>query len=178
MGLKDSIIDEIIRKEGGYVNDPADSGGATHWGITEARARQSGYVGDIRLMPRSVAVEIYTADYWDAVRGTSLAALSHAVAEEVVDTGVNMGPARAIKFLQRALNVLNVGGELYADLTVDGQAGPATIAALEAYLAKRKEEVLLTALNCLQGSAYIELAEKREKDERFVYGWLSNRVVL
>ena len=53
MALKDQIIDEIIRKEGGYVNDPADSGGETNWGITVNRARQSGYNGDMRTMPRS-----------------------------------------------------------------------------------------------------------------------------
>lgn len=176
MESKQEIIDDILRTEGGYVNDPADSGGETHWGITESRARQSGYNGDMRTMPRSVAEQIYAEDYWDAVRGTSMAALSPAIAEEVVDTGVNMGPHRAVRFLQRALNVLNVGGELYADLVVDGKAGPATLAALEAYLAVRSEAVLLTALNCLQGAAYIELAERREKDQRFVYGWIKQRV--
>ena len=56
MALKDQIIDEIIRKEGGYVNDPADSGGETNWGITVSRARQSGYNGDMRTMPRSVVL--------------------------------------------------------------------------------------------------------------------------
>lgn len=178
MSIKQEIIDDIIRKEGGYVNDPSDSGGATNWGITEKRARQSGYTGDMRTMPRSVAEQIYTEDYWDAVRATSMAALSPAVVTEVVDTGVNMGTARAVRFLQRALNVMNVGGELYDDLAVDGHAGPATIAALEAYLAVRSEDVLLTALNCLQGAAYIELAEHREKDERFVYGWIKQRVII
>ena len=73
MALKDQIIDEIIRKEGGYVNDPADSGGETNWGITVNRARQSGYNGDMRTMPRSVAEQIYAEDYWDSVRATSMA---------------------------------------------------------------------------------------------------------
>ena len=180
MKTKAEIIDDIIRKEGGdkFTDDPADSGGATRWGVTEKRARQSGYAGDMRTMPRSVAEQIYAEDYWDVVRGDDLAALSPAVAFEVVDTGVNMGPARAVSFLQRALNVFNVGGRLYDDMKVDGLAGPVTVNALEDYLAARSEAALLKALNCLQGAAYIELAERREKDERFVYGWIQQRVKL
>ena len=175
---KQEIIDDILRVEGGYVNDPADSGGATNFGITEDVARAFGYTGDMRDLTRDQAFDIYARRYWDAVRGDDLAALSPAVAFEVVDTGVNMGPARAVSFLQRALTVFNVGGRLYDDMKVDGLAGPVTVNALEDYLAARSEAALLKALNCLQGAAYIELAERREKDERFVYGWIQQRVKL
>lgn len=178
MKTKAEIIDDIIRVEGGYVNDPADSGGETNFGITEEVARAFGFTGAMRGMPRATAFDIYAARYWDAVRGDELAALSEAVAFEVVDTGVNMGQARAVTFLQRSLNVLNLGGKLYPDLTVDGLAGAMTTNALRQYLAVRDEGALLKALNCLQGAYYIELAERREKDERFVYGWLRNRVTL
>lgn len=178
MQIKDEIINEIIRVEGGYVNDSADSGGETNFGITEVVARANGYHGPMRDMPREVAFDIYVGKYWDAVRGDQLAALSEHVAEEVVDTAVNMGPGRAGTFLQRALNALNSSAELYQDLKVDGAIGLATLTALAAYLKQRNELVLSRALNCLQGSFYIELAERREKDERFVYGWLKNRVVL
>lgn len=176
--MKERIINEIIRVEGGYVNDPEDSGGETNFGITVAVARNHGYNGPMRDMPREVAFDIYSAKYWDAVKGDQLVELSENVAEEVVDTSVNMGPSRAGKFLQRSLNVLNGEAKLYADLTVDGDIGPATLSALAAYLDQRNELVLSRALNCLQGSFYIELAERRAKDERFVYGWLNNRVVL
>lgn len=63
----------------------------------------------------------------------------------------------------------------------DSDIGPATIKALEAYKAHRGaegESVLLKALNCLQGARYIELSRVRQKDEKYVYGWLQNRVVL
>lgn len=176
--MKERIINEIIRVEGGYVNDPSDSGGETNFGITVQVARANGYVGDMRDMPREVAFDIYSAKYWDAVKGDELVELSEIVTDEVVDTAVNMGAGRAIKFLQRALNVLNTQGKLYPDLTVDGAIGPATINALRSYLSTRNELVLSRALNCLQGAFYIELAERREKDEPFVYGWLRNRVVL
>lgn len=42
------VIDGILSLEGGYVNNPADRGGATNWGITEATARAFGYKGDTR----------------------------------------------------------------------------------------------------------------------------------
>lgn len=173
--VKQQIIDRIIKVEGGYVDDPADSGGATNFGITEAVARAHGYTGDMRDLPRSVAFEIYAGRYWDSVGADDM---PDAIAAEVVDTAVNMGTKRAVTFLQRALNALNARGQLYADLTVDGLSGPATIGALREYLAVRSESALLKALNCLQGAYYIELAERREKDERFVYGWLTHRVTL
>ena len=179
MSLKTQIIDEILRVEGDtYTNDPADSGGETRWGVTVAEARVSGYKGDMVDLPREVAFSIYVTRYWGAVRGDDLEALSSGVAAEVVDTGVNTGVVRAGMFLQRVLNVLNRSEKLYTDLVVDGKIGPATIAALKSYLSTRDEHTLLTALNCLQGAFYIELAERREKDERFVYGWLKNRVFI
>lgn len=176
--LKQRTIDHIIDVEGGYVNDPSDSGGETNFGVTEAVARAAGYLDRIDMMPREVAFDIYVTRYWDAIRGDDLANLSEAVAAEVVDTAVNMGRGRAGKFLQRSLNVLNRSGESYADLVVDGGIGPASIRTLAAYLVGRDEQTLVKALNCLQGAYYIELAERREKDERFVYGWLKNRVAL
>lgn len=178
MGIKNAIISGIIKAEGGYVNDAADSGGETNFGITATAARAYGYVGDMRYLTWETAFAIYSARYWDAVRGDDLEALSPALAAEVVDSAVNMGTARAGRMLQRALNVLNQGGSLYPDLTVDGVVGALTVHAIDEYLHARDDGVLLKALNCLQGAFYIELAERREKDERFVYGWLRNRVKL
>lgn len=176
--LKTKIINRVIKIEGGFVDDPNDSGGATNHGITETVARNNGYFGSMRNLPRKVAFDIYVAKYWDAVRADDLVIISEVLVEEVVDTAVNMGPARAGKFLQRALNVLNDRGRLYADLVVDGAIGPGTLAAVRSYALVRSVAVLVKALNCLQGAYYIELAERREKDEAFVYGWLRMRVDL
>ena len=178
MAVKD-IIAGIIEKEGGYCNDKNDLGGATCWGITEKVARANGYAGPMQAMPRSVAEAIYLDRYYIAPGFASLEALSPAIAEELTDTGVNMGTTVAAAFLQRSLNVLNSQGVFYTDIKADGQIGAATYGALKAFLAKRGkdgEKVLLKALNCLQGARYIELCEARQQNESFIYGWLSNRV--
>lgn len=62
----DELIDDVIEREGGYVDHPADHGGPTRWGITEAVARRQGYVGDMRHLPRSDAAAIYRNLYWIA----------------------------------------------------------------------------------------------------------------
>ena len=181
MSLKAKIVAEIIGREGGYSNNPADSGGETMYGITVAVARANGYTGPMRAMPRAVAERIIGAEYCDALSLDAVEALTPPIAAELADTAVNMGVAVAGRFLQRALNAFNQGGGLYRDLAVDGRCGPVTVAALRAYLAHRRtdgERVMLRALNALQGARYIELAEAREKDEAFVFGWILNRVVI
>lgn len=176
-----SIIDEVIAAEGGYVNDPKDSGGETNWGITIAVARANGYTGAMRDMPRAVAEQIYRKRYVEDPGFGALIGLTPSVVVELVDTGVNMGPKVAGEFLQRALNALNNGEATYPDMKVDGQIGPVTTAALRRYIQVRGTPgvtVLVRAMNCLQGYHYIALAEARPKDERFVYGWILNRVVV
>ncbi len=173
------LIDDLIDREGGYVNHPADRGGATCWGITEAVARAHGYKGAIRALPRDEAVAIYRRLYWLRPRFDEVARRSPALAAELFDTGANMGPAVAATFLQRALTALNRNGRDYPDLVPDGRIGPATLAALDAFLAVRGrqgETVLLRAIEALQGERYLRLAERRPANEAFLYGWLANRM--
>lgn len=175
----EKLIDGVIGREGAYSNNPADTGGETMWGVTIRVARTNGYAGPMRDMPREVAKNIYFQRYVQDPGFASIMPLSDAIAEELVDTGVNMGPAVAAMMLQQALNGLNNQGRDYPDLKEDADIGPATLNALKAFLAKRKiegEAVLLTALNCLQGARYIELARGRSANEAFLYGWLRTRV--
>jgi len=176
--MKNTIINEIIEVEGGYGDDPSDSGGETNYGITVAVARENGYDGDMEDLPKHVAFDIYSKRYWDSVKGDDLLYLSPDIAREVVDTGINGGVSGSSKLLQRALNVLNVREDLYSDIIVDGNIGPGTIGALTEYLEHRPDYILVRMLNCLQGAFYVELAERREKDEKFIYGWFKNRVVV
>ncbi len=176
----DTLIAALLEREGGYVNHPADRGGPTCFGITEAVARAHGYVGAMRTLPRSEAAAIYRRLYWLRPGFDAVAERSEAVAAELFDTGVNMGPAVAATFLQRALTALNRNGGDYPDLAPDGRIGKSTLAALDAFLAVRGktggETVLLRALEALQGERYLRLAERRPANEAFLYGWLANRI--
>jgi len=175
----DQAFDQLIEREGGYVDHPADRGGPTNHGVTEQVARAFGYHGRMQDMPRSVAKQIYLERYWIAPGFVHVHDHSAAVAEELLDTGVNMGTGVAARFLQRALNALNLEGKTYPDITVDGAIGRMTIAALRAYLAHRGKEghlVLVRALNAQQGVRYLDIAEGRPSQEAFVHGWFLHRV--
>jgi len=93
-----------------------------------------GYAGAMAELPRDEAATIYRRLYWLRPRFDQVAERTPRVAAELFDTGANMGPAVAATFLQRALTALNRGGKDYPDLTPDGRVGPATLAALDAFL--------------------------------------------
>jgi lysozyme family protein len=173
------IIDGLIAREGEYSDHPADKGGPTRWGITEKVARASGYGGDMRALPRDYAVAVYTHDYINEPGFNKVLAVSALIGEEMVDTGVNMGVSVPGPWLQRILNALNQQAKLFPDLAVDGDLGPATIAALRAVLMQRGaagEVAIVRALNCMQGARYLEITENRPANEAFFYGWLTNRI--
>jgi lysozyme family protein len=174
------LIDALIEREGGFVNHPDDRGGPTRFGITAAVARAHGYSGAMATLPRDEAAAIYRRLFWLRPRFDSIARRSARIAAELFDTGVNMGPAVAVTFLQRALTALNRNGSDYADITPDGRIGPRTLSALDAFLHvrghDRGETVLMRALEALQGERYLRLAEKRPANESFLYGWLANRL--
>lgn len=175
----DGLIDGLIAREGGYVANPADKGGPTRFGITEATARAQGYAGAMAALPRAEAAAIYRRRYWLKPGLDRIAALAPGIAAELFDTGVNMGPAAAAGFLRRALNALNRGASDYPDIPAAGAVDDALVAALTGFLARRGaagEAVLLKALDALQGARYVALAEARPADEAFLYGWLANRL--
>jgi lysozyme family protein len=172
------IINGVLEREKGYVNNPKDRGGPTNWGITEATARNAGYAGDMKDLPRSLAFEILVHKYYVQPKFNTVANLSTMLAEALTDAGVLCGQATASKWLQRVLNVLNREGKLYADIAADGQIGPGTTAALTAFLKVRGQEgelVLLRGFNHLLGHHFISISETRPTNEEFTYGWLLHR---
>src|SRR4051795_8694858 len=158
----DRLIDALIEREGGFANHPADKGGPTCFGITEAVARAHGYRGPMRQLPRHEAAAIYKRLYWLSPRFDAGAKRSARVAGELFDTGVNMGPAVAATFLQRALTALNRNGGDYPDLVPDGRIAERTLGALDDFMRLRGngsgEAILLRAIEALQGERYLRLA--------------------
>jgi lysozyme family protein len=121
-GKFSECLKEVLKWEGGYSNDKYDSGGATMRGVTTGRYRA--YRKAKGLPPRPVKrltnaelQEIYQTYYWKPVYGDRLPA---GLALAVFDFGVNSGPSRAIRFLQRILGVRQ-----------DGEMGPITLDAAE-----------------------------------------------
>ena len=174
-----ALINEVIAREGGYSHHPADRGGPTNFGITQAVARANGFAGDMRQLPLTFAERIYRRLYWEQPGYAFVTEVAPEIAAELFDSAVNMGPATATSFLQRALNALNRNQKDYPDLKIDRAIGAKTLAALRAFMAlrgKAGEKVLLKAIEALQGERYLALAESRPANEAFLYGWLANRI--
>lgn len=110
----DQSFDDLMGNEGGYSNHPEDRGGETMWGITERVARENGYLGAMRALPRATAKTIARKCYWDPAHCDEL---DPRVAFQVFDAIFNGGPA--IKWLQQS-----VGAK------PDGVIGPVTREAL------------------------------------------------
>lgn len=173
----EQALDDLLKVEGGYTNDPADSGGETNFGVTKAMADAFGYVGAMKDMTVAQAKEIYRARYWVQPKFDQLYLIDQDLALMLFDIGVNMGQATGVKFLQRALNVLNQGGTTYPDMTVDGGLGAMTLDAVKKFIALRKDaSVLKKLVNAQRAVKYIEITEASPKNEKFTYGWIANRV--
>jgi lysozyme family protein len=168
----EDALQALMRREGDYVNDPADRGGETRFGITRATALRHGYGGPMRDLPLETATAIYRDGYWAANRLEEVAAICPPLAARLFDIGVNLGVATAARFLQRALNLLNRGQRLFADLAVDGAIGPGTLEALSR-LTPEDHATLVRVVVAYQGRRYLEIAENDPTQERFMRGWIA-----
>jgi len=169
---KKKIINHSMGIEGGYSDNPSDSGGQTKYGITEYTARRHGYTGPMKDLPYDVGFKIYEDDYWDAIMGDKMLKVSFPITAKLFDAGINISPRRIIAMLQRSLNLLTE-----SKLTVDGIIGSKTINSLQGYMDKRNSaKTLLKLIDGFQTTYYAELAEERPKDRAFIYGWIKNRI--
>lgn len=173
-----TLVSSVITTEGAYTNDKADAGGETNWGITVFVARSFGYTGSMAAMTRDQAIVIYKARYWEQPGFDLLWAVDADLSFKLFDIGVNMGQDTGIKYLQRSLNALNQQGTDYEDLTVDGHMGNMTLTALKTFIRNRGMEgrrVVRMMVTAQQSVRYVELAEGRPLNERFEFGWQSQR---
>ena len=121
---------EIVAREGGFVDDPADPGGATNHGVTVHTLRRLGLdltgdgqvdSADVRRLTQAQAVEIFLDHYF---RRPSLGALPETLQPSVFDMQVNAG-GQAIKILQRLVTQMGFACD------DDGMIGPQTIRAVQ-----------------------------------------------
>lgn len=171
--------------EGGYANNPHDAGGETYKGI--ARKMHPTWKGWIIIdtikrkvgtsalsinkaaeqdpVLQGLVLSFYKDNYWNTMSLDSLN--DQKMANELYDTGVNMGLSVSGKFFQRVLNISSKTG-----LTVDGKIGPKTVGLFN-QLKDSDKYMVWKFFNCLQGEKYISICEARPSQEIFLRSWAS-----
>lgn len=159
------IAEEIVDREGGFVDDPDDPGGATNHGVTIGTLRRLGLdltgdgrvgVADLRALSRGQAVEIFITHYYTRPR---IGEMPGALQPSLFDMYVNAG-ANAVKILQRLLRDMGFA------IAVDGAIGPQTIAAAEE--AARPDPVALRdAYGVARRNYYFRLADQRAASRKY-----------
>ncbi|VWX56732.1 glycoside hydrolase family 108 protein [Sphingorhabdus sp. 109] len=173
------ILGVIFGHEGGFVDDANDPGGATRYGITEAVARANGYEGAMSVLPLETAKDILISQYIKKPGFMPLIEIDPALAHEVIDSGVNAGPRRPSCWFQEGLNAFNNRGEIYPDVKVDCDIGPATIGAYRILRSKRGPlacELMMKYLDGKQLDHYASLGRNNSKFETFMVGWVRTRI--
>jgi len=164
----DEMVDDIFRREGGFVNRSLDRGGATNLGITQRTL--SRYLGraasveEVRNLTRDLAREIYEQNYY---YGPGINKLPDPVQPFVFDSAVNHGPRRAIRFVQHVCNDAGFG-----PIDVDGAVGPQTLAAAASAQAAMGD-VLLEALVEERRNFYLLIVRNDPTQRVFLDGWLN-----
>ena len=168
------IIGAVVALEGGYVDHPNDPGGATNYGITERVARQNGFRGDMRNLTKADASAIYERQYIRDPGFLPLVAIDAAVAEEVIDTAVNMGPSRPTRYFRRAVNEV-CGTSLPIIASMDAVAVKAW-GDCRANLGPRSCVRMLDSLDRQQRAEYDRLVRVNPRLKVFYRGWVNHRI--
>ena len=159
------IAKAIVAREGGYVNDPDDPGGATKYGVTIHTMRRLGLdltgdgrvtEADVQRLTRDQATDIFVEHYY---RRPRIAELPEALQPSVFDMYVNAG-SNAVKVLQRLLN------EMGHDLNVDGALGPISIAAAHKACVD-KPDLVADAYGIARRNYYYALADARPASRKY-----------
>lgn len=155
----DELIADVLRREGGYVDHPADRGGATNLGVTQAvydawRDQRGLQRQSVRLLTSSEAASLYHARYWQAARCDDL---PEPLRDIHFDAAVNHGVRRAAVLLQRAVGV-----------TDDGLIGPATLAAAAANPALVRARYLAARYRF-----YGDIIQRDRSQLAFMAGWMA-----
>jgi lysozyme family protein len=159
------IAEDIVAREGGFVNDPDDPGGATNYGVTIHTLRRLGLdltgdgevgVDDVRSLSRERAVDIFITHYFQRPR---IAEMPDALQPSLFDMYVNAG-GNAVKILQRLLR------DMGYRVAVDGSIGPQSLGA--ARLAAVPDAIALRdAYGVARRNYYFRLADARVASRKF-----------
>lgn len=159
------IADAIVAREGGYVNDPDDPGGATNFGVTIHTMRRLGLdlnrdgavdATDVQTLTRPQAVQIFLTHYY---RGPGIAGLPELLQPSVFDMYVNAG-ANAVRILQALVS------EMGFEATTDGEIGPQTLRAVhQAFEAAPGH--LVDAYGIARRNYYYSLADRRPASRKY-----------
>ncbi|MCP3969047.1 MAG: peptidoglycan-binding protein [Rhodobacteraceae bacterium] len=161
----EAIAEEIVAREGGYVNDPDDPGGATNFGVTIGTLARLGMDldGDGRITPEDVrrltkaqAREIFVKHYFHR---PGIGQLPRPLQASVFDMYVNSG-AHAVKILQRLLN------DMGQRISVDGGIGPQTVEAAEIAFGSAPGH-LGDAYGIARRNYYYALADRRPASRKY-----------
>ena len=159
------IAEEIVGREGGFVNDPDDPGGATNHGVTIHTMRHLGLdlnqdgavtVSDVRALTRNRAIDIFIRHYFER---PLIAMLPDVLQASVFDMYVNAG-SNAIKILQRLLR------DMGHSLTVDGVLGPVSIAAAQTAHTNAPDH-LADAYGIARRNYYFRIADRRKASRKY-----------
>lgn len=161
----EQIATEIVAREGGYVNDPDDPGGATKYGVTIGTMRRLGLdltgdgkvtEADVKALTRAQAVDIFKENYY---RKPGVAQLPEALQASVFDMYVNAG-ANAIKILQRLVTRMGFPA------SDDGVIGPQTVRAAH-QAASTAPLHIADAYGIARRNYYYALADARPSSRKY-----------
>jgi lysozyme family protein len=169
MKTVDQMIDDILRREGGYANHPADRGGPTNFGITQSTLatyrREYASEADVKSMSKTEARAIYRQIYY---LDPHLDLLPPDLQPFVFDCAVNHGPTQASRFVQEVCNQLDS-----RKIGVDGKLGPVSCGRARELLVNVGYDTLMRALVERRRQFYLDLIKRRPDQEAFRKGWMN-----
>jgi len=158
----DKAFDFVIRLEGeNYVNDPADYGGESKYGISKRYYPEY----DIKNLTLDQAKEIYWRDYWHKMLLEQLG--DDDFAEEMFEQGINMGRQQAVRHAQMSVNLVVTKDSV----DVDGVIGPQTVGAING-IGQARRMAFLQCMKGFQFVRYLEIVKNNPTQKKFFVGWL------
>lgn len=167
-GTVQDMIEDILEREGGYVNHPSDRGGPTKYGVTlktlSAVLGRPATIEDVRVLGYDQAATIYRDLFY---RQPQIHRLPGAIQPQIFDMAVNHGPHRAIVYLQRFLR------ECREPVKTDGILGPKTAGAAERVLQRIGSVAMNNGIAELRKRLYRQIVQHDPSQNVFINGWLA-----